>query len=256
MASLSPVAASLFPELTPPRTAFSIIALPRSGSTLLCGLLDSHPDILCHYELFHPNEVALSLRMAERMHDTSVRNSGVRPFLSSLLGTHARQFPDVRAIGFKVLLSPPQIATALDDVATCPDLVKIVVDRRNRLAAYASVWTAMKTGLWQTQTACAPARHMLHFEQDHFLAYVEETDRTMARVDRLLEGQRRLDLDYLDVIGTDIWPKLLAFLNVDPAPPLRSAWVKTGSECPLDAFDNPDDVQGCLARIGKEEWLR
>ncbi|MGE3839975.1 MAG: sulfotransferase [Vicinamibacterales bacterium] len=255
MASLSVAATSALSELRARRTIFSIIALPRSGSTLLCGLLDSHPDILCHYELFHPNEIALSLRIADRVHDTSARAPGVLPFLSALLGSHAEQFPAIRALGFKVLLSPPQMATALEDVATCRDIVKLVVDRRNRLAAYASVWTAMKTGLWQTETACAPARRVLHFDEDHFQAYVTETDRAMALVDRLLEGQPRLDLDYQDVVSPNVGPRVLEFLNVDPAPSLQSAWVKTGSACPLDAFDNPDAVRRCLSRLGKDEWI-
>ena len=35
-------------------TRFVILAAPRSGSNLLCTLLDSHPEILCHHEVFNP----------------------------------------------------------------------------------------------------------------------------------------------------------------------------------------------------------
>ena len=35
-------------------TRFVILAVPRTGSNLLCTLLNSHPQILCHHEIFNP----------------------------------------------------------------------------------------------------------------------------------------------------------------------------------------------------------
>ena len=33
---------------------FVILGAPRTGTNLLCTLLDSHPDVLCHHEVFNP----------------------------------------------------------------------------------------------------------------------------------------------------------------------------------------------------------
>ena len=45
---------------------FVVVAVRRAGSNMLCTLLDSHPAILCHHELFNPRGIfyALGLRGA------------------------------------------------------------------------------------------------------------------------------------------------------------------------------------------------
>lgn len=250
-----PVATAQMLAIAERVTVFSVIATPRSGSTLLYGLLDSHPELLCHYELFHPNEIALSLRFAERIADTSARAAGPLAFLDDLLGRYAYAYPQARALGFKVLLSPLQIETALTPVATCRSIRKIVLDRRNRLAAYASVWTAMNTGLWQSQQPRPQAGRLLHFDEAHFTAYVEGADSAMARVSALLGEQDPLVLDYTDVVGPCLDERVLTFLEVSPAQ-LETSWVKTGPSCPLDAFDNPERVVAFVRASGRDEWLR
>ena len=39
---------------------FVVLAVPRVGSNYLCSLLNSHPEILCHHELFHPKGIYLA----------------------------------------------------------------------------------------------------------------------------------------------------------------------------------------------------
>ena len=50
-------------------TRFVILAVPRTGSNLLCTLLNSHPEILCHHEVFNPQGIftALTHRHQEDM---------------------------------------------------------------------------------------------------------------------------------------------------------------------------------------------
>jgi hypothetical protein len=45
----------------PPATKFVILAAPRTGSNLLCTLLNSHPEVLCHHELFNPDGIFYAL---------------------------------------------------------------------------------------------------------------------------------------------------------------------------------------------------
>ena len=42
-------------------TRFVILAAPRTGSNLLCTLLNSHPQVLCHHEVFNPGGVFTAL---------------------------------------------------------------------------------------------------------------------------------------------------------------------------------------------------
>ncbi|MCA9265021.1 MAG: sulfotransferase, partial [Planctomycetales bacterium] len=47
---------------------FVILAVPRTGSNLLCTLLNSHPEILCHHEVFNPQGIFLALTQRDRPH--------------------------------------------------------------------------------------------------------------------------------------------------------------------------------------------
>src|SRR5580693_4511868 len=40
---------------------FVILAAPRTGSNWLCSLLNSHPEILCHHEVFNPAGIFYAL---------------------------------------------------------------------------------------------------------------------------------------------------------------------------------------------------
>ena len=43
------------------RSRFVILAAPRTGSNMLCTMLDSHPSILCHHEVYNPKGIRLAL---------------------------------------------------------------------------------------------------------------------------------------------------------------------------------------------------
>lgn len=235
-------------------TLFAIISPPRAGSTLLCGLLDSHPDVICNYEVFHPNEVALSFRLSDRTSDISVRDVGALPFLANLLTRQHKQNPAYTAIGFKLQLSEFQINAGLEAVAGCRPLRKILLDRSNRLAAYASVWTAMATGVWQTTSRQDPSRGLLHFDHAHYRAYQERLDRDVALAERLIGPQPCLRLDYVDLLSRTHQARVLRYLDL-PVEPMRADWVKTGTGSPLDVFDNPDEVIRAMTTLGRENWL-
>ena len=42
-------------------TRFVILSVPRAGSNLLCTLLNSHPEVLCHHEVFNPRGIFYAL---------------------------------------------------------------------------------------------------------------------------------------------------------------------------------------------------
>ena len=46
-----------------------VLAAPRTGSNWLCTLLDSHPEVLCHHEIFNPEGLHYSLRLRDGSFD-------------------------------------------------------------------------------------------------------------------------------------------------------------------------------------------
>src|SRR6516225_7630935 len=45
---------------------FVILAAPRTGSNMLCTLLNSHPEILCHHEIFNHAGIFYALPLRDR----------------------------------------------------------------------------------------------------------------------------------------------------------------------------------------------
>ena len=81
---------------------FVILSARRSGSNLLCTLIDSHPDALCHHELFNPRGIftALDLRdTATPLHDIATRERDPVAYLAQVWRCNA----NVSALGQRVL---------------------------------------------------------------------------------------------------------------------------------------------------------
>ena len=55
----APKAASA--ALKPEAVRFAIVAAPRTGSNMLCTMLNAHPEILCHHEIFNPAGIHYAL---------------------------------------------------------------------------------------------------------------------------------------------------------------------------------------------------
>ena len=115
---------------------FAIMCVRRTGSNHLCGLLNSHPQVLCHAELFNPTRAYFARgcydgRMAD-LEDVSRRDADPLGFLEQIW---ARDFGHA-AVGFKLLDSqePRLTAPLLQD----PRITVIVLERRNRMRAYVS----------------------------------------------------------------------------------------------------------------------
>src|SRR5215467_4781104 len=45
---------------------FAVFTIPRTGGNYLCSLLNAHPEILCHHEVFNPSGIFCSLDVRSR----------------------------------------------------------------------------------------------------------------------------------------------------------------------------------------------
>jgi len=129
---------------------FVILATPRSGSSHLVDLLDSHPELSCTGELYNPHGAALrklGLRNKEAM-----TQAGQEPiqFLDRVQAQLEAEDGCKPYFGFKLMLhhDPRMIDYVLND----PRWTVIVLERRDLVAQWTSAGLAKKTGRWGTST--------------------------------------------------------------------------------------------------------
>ncbi len=129
-----------------PKTRLLIACQPRTGSNWLCSLLQSHPQILCHHEVFHPDEIyyAVGHRDGRLSHlgSTHERDRDPLGFLEQLWHEDFGR----SVVGIKLLdgQAPEVLARLLADT----QVRKLVLRRQSRVRAYVSLLRARETGFW------------------------------------------------------------------------------------------------------------
>ncbi|HJU39255.1 MAG TPA: hypothetical protein VJ724_06745, partial [Tahibacter sp.] len=126
---------------------FVVLSARRCGSNRLCTILDAHPAIVCHHELFNPAGVFVAL--AQRgdpapFGGVAARERDPRAFLQAVWampGPHA-------CVGFKI--TPDQVpADVFDALLADRGIAKIVLHRRNVVRAFVSERIAERVGQWE-----------------------------------------------------------------------------------------------------------
>ena len=133
---------------------FVILAAPRTGSNLLCTLLQSHPDVLCHHELFNPNDIfyALPLRSSQfTLGSMSFRDQQPDAFLDRTWNRNL----NYSTVGFK--MTHRQHLAAFKTVCSDQRIHKIVLKRDARLKTYVSRLIAEQSGVWEDYQRCPPS---------------------------------------------------------------------------------------------------
>ena len=118
---------------------FVIFGHPRCGSTFLCSLLDSHPKILCHFEVFHPDKIDTASGFNEvaeemRSYTPQTRDENPAEFLKTLFKYNLyADYNIAEVVGFKIFVDHSQEAHNL--VLNDKSILKILL-RRNTIDAY------------------------------------------------------------------------------------------------------------------------
>jgi len=195
-------------------TNFVILAAPRTGSNMLCTMLNSHPGILCHHEVFNPQAIyyALNLREGEFNLGTVAQRDRdpvefIRRLWTSRLG-HA-------CVGFKMTRGQNQVA--LQEVLRDRQVKKIVLRRHNRVKTYVSWLIAERTGQWEAYRAAdiAGSRPMVWVDETALREHNALNDQYYLAIERELRetGQRALDVAYEDLFGHAERLRVLRFLG-------------------------------------------
>lgn len=196
---------------------FVILSAPRSGSNMLCSMLNSHPEILCHHELFNPSGIFCALHLRDtdfplNKISISQRNNHPINFLNSIWQHHQYE----SCVGFKMThIQDQQVFTA---VIADHSIKKIVLERRNVIKRYVSQIIAERNNIWEDygiSESTAPLEKIkidadllkqnIKFNQHFYKSIKNQLNNT---------AQTYLQLEYESLMKTEIQQKILNFLNL------------------------------------------
>lgn len=196
---------------------FVILATPRSGSNLLCTLLHSHPDVLCHHELFNPAGIFTALPLRDDpqfdLGTTEARDADPAAFLAQVW----QRSLGYQWLGFKI--TDPQQPTLRKQLCQDPTIHKIVLRRRSALKAYLSRLIAEHTGRWEDyrnlRVATTPSK--VHVDYTHLRNAIQHSHQFYQTIEAQLRGSVTY-LTYEALFKPSTQRRLLEDLNLRHQP--------------------------------------
>ncbi len=228
---------------------FCIISQPRSGSNHLISLLNTHPAIVCHGELFH-REVIYSkllrwpeLSTAGKFVALLARNIAPCRFLNDHMSQSRDAWPRANVIGFKHF--PFASRRILRYISRSQTYEVMYLKRNNTVLQYASDRAARKTNIWLSKAPRRPygKAERVHFSMRDFSRYVVRLDHYDKVVRSALRDKSFLEISYEDM--DPLLPVIQERLGVK-ALKLRSRMQKQGPDDWAERFSNPDCVLKAL----------
>jgi LPS sulfotransferase NodH len=231
------------------QTRFVILNAPRTGSNMLCTILNSHPEILCHHEIFNPHVVGLARHLQNSSFTIGTLEEREDDPLE-FLGRVWRASLGHPCVGFKLCWR--QNETIFRAVLEDSRIRKIVLRRRNRVKAFVSLLLARKTGQWvvyePTDLLHSDTRVRVEIsELQETIAFNEEYYR---EIEETLTASRQsfLKISYEELFSQEHQQRLLNFLQVSAHPKavLREGTIKLNSRQVQNLITNFDELRLAL----------
>ena len=215
---------------------------------MLCTLLNSHPAILCHHELFNPRGVFLALdhrgdslgfgTPAQR--DRDPRGFLDRVWKASCGASH---------VGFKVTRG--QAGAVLPLLLRDAGVAKIVLRRSNQLKTFVSYLIAEQNDQWECydgdERPAPPSRVAVEREALEAFTRANEEFYEELHAELAVHGQRYIELRYETLLSRAEQQRMLAFLGLAPPHPrLSAASIKLGSPDLRAAIANAAELEADL----------
>jgi LPS sulfotransferase NodH len=216
---------------------FVILAVPRSGSNLLCTLLNSHPELLCHHEVFNPQGIFTARSRPKHPFDFGSMWDRDRDPLGFLQRVW-QSGEDCAAVGFKWTRGQNEVV--LNHVMQEPSIRKLVLRRRNGIKTFVSEQIARLTDQWELYDAAElRPRPQIEIDGDELRNHIAGNEAFYRRVlDQLTQDEQPfLELEYERLFDAHVHRTVLRFLEVEPDDVgLRASSVK----------QNPTDLRGLV----------
>ncbi len=224
-------------------TRFVVVCFGRTGSSWLCSLLQSHPAILCHGELFSPKGIQYGpgyLECSETAPSWSIDSRDRDPsgFLDALFSEDLGH----QAVGLKMLnWHQPEF---LFDLVRRQDLHKVIVCRHNRIRAFLSRARSEMLEQWIGRSYDG---FRIVLDPDELLAYVHRYDSFYDRLRAAAAGTPTHEVVYEALLEDDRPARsIVEFLGVEPSDfPLYSALQRQSGDVTREVVVNFEE----LARI-------
>jgi LPS sulfotransferase NodH len=194
---------------------FVILAAPRTGSNMLCSMLNSHPLVLCHHELFNPEGIhyALDQRTGEiDLGSPTERDRDPVGFLARVW----RHSQGAKALGFKLNRDQNELAFAavLSDAA----VRKIILIRRNRVETFVSELIAAQTGQWESYATSdlRPYAQTIRVDVRELQCHIARNQRYYVTIRKALaaNGQGYLEVAYEELAGRNEQRRIFDYLGI------------------------------------------
>jgi LPS sulfotransferase NodH len=221
---------------------FLLIAAPRTGSNLLVSMLNSHPDILCHFELFHWQEVYSA---GGGQGDLSLLWERNRHPVAFLEKTYSNSYGK-KAVGFK--LFPNQNPSILNYLIHQSGVKKIILKRSNYLYTYTSHLMAKKskTYTYRPDVLKTP----VYVNPKRLIAYIKKNEAFFRKVKNKIQetNQDFFEIEYQQVKDPAWNSNLMKYIGVDSSFILKAATQKQNPESLADRIINFSEVCRALSK--------
>ena len=249
---------------------FVVLGTARTGTSLVCSLLDSHPDVTCPGEVFVLGRGRLPVleRKGLGMRETYVKwlrggplrqlRHALGPARAGAVADYLTDFftgSEVSARGFKLLVTQTLQLPGIVPWLQAHDVRVIRVARRNLLKTWVSREVKRRTRRATARDAVPLTT--VRADVEAMLAKLAWMEDEQRAVDELLAGQPSLRVVY-ETLQADLEGesrRMLRFLGVDAGVPVSTPYVKTNPECLADVVENYAEVAAALAGTPWERHL-
>ncbi|WP_147393063.1 sulfotransferase [Paracoccus siganidrum] len=233
-------------------TRFVVLSNARSGTSLLTATLGSHPQVMCHGEIFH-RKPATHLKGSFSGLTTDEVNE-IRLDEDAFV---QRVFDQggFNAVGFKMWRD--QSRSCCDKLLKHEGVKKIIYERENKLAQHSSNILAKKTGVWNIPNETARSRvkrELIDFDKRWFVKFKKFQDDLFDYYRSSVVGDV-LDVKFSTIASGD-FSRVLAFLAVDHVD-LEPKKARMHSANILSRYkpEYHDEIMETLEEIGHPEWV-
>lgn len=214
----------------------------------MCTLLNSHPEILCHHEIFNPQGIFFALNHRDGSLDLgsmAQRDSDPLRFLDRVWDC-SLGYP---CVGFK--FTRGQNPIVLENVLADSSVKKLLLRRQNRIRTLVSELLAAQTGVWEAYAHDELVSESLqvHVDIDTLKSHVVTNERFYADIYAALasSGQNYLELVYEKLFVPNEQQRALHFLGFyDEKPKLKAASIRQNSRKLQEVITNFAELDALL----------
>lgn len=242
------------------RQGFVVVSMPRTGSNLLCSVLDSVPGLTCFYEVYHPDAVYVGFRHKEKLNLGSVKERDRHPYrflrrvFDSVIGD---------LVGFKIF--PWHHEGVLEFCLSAPSIKKVLLTRHDLLHAYTSLLVAKRSEAFTKRAEERLGEQGVHIDRWvkvspwRFTRYERRRSKFLSRVRHVLHstGQDFFELDYRDLTAPGgKLNELVAWLGIDYTGPFEQTTLRQNPPNLRERIVNYEELRAALESGPLERYLR